>query len=1189
MSEFIDRTTIHGIPWMIKSSKIKKALWLLIICGSTCFLVYNVWTNLDLYVSHPKQSDMTLIYDIPPFPAFTICNNLINNRLDLEEKHFNYLQFWSRLYEASKNCENPLMMTEGEMGISSFCPENDYDELTNEKLKKYMKDDDHGRIFNRKMKDIIKSFMKKFQLNFYELYLFELLIMEKGQIYWKLDEFELMCQEEKKTEQILELQEKVFNVLEEKKNHLLFQRHSILKKMEQIDENVLWTHLCRLVPLEEKYEHLSSSLNQINIFSSNAYDSSDENQLVFSYINSFYELDDLSQIMVKEPTNLIDVSRSISKEEDFIMYCRVDDYLCNGNMFTQEITDRGICVTLRNARKYHKDIQDFYIYWNTFQYNNLPSMRIDKGELIDGIVLDIHDDNEAPQMEGTAEYVSGVKIDIHMTYTRRENLREKDWGVCANEEKLDEISKFQNKTKYTKSACIHACLCERIRKNCKCFATFDARSTSKDVCQSITEVSCQLVTKHKFKENECKECKEACEINIYDFQSSIQPTEVQFDMYNAIEKIGETCEMGYFNLIQNGSLTYEKVHNDLCLNNNNYHEKIIQLQFKFGDAFYERNTQRNALTFVTVLSNIGGSMGLCIGMSLVTFFEFIELMLIKVEKYEDINDWTELTEKTGINIMKICHRAENMDQLNGLSHLYPNITKIHLKLLPTYVVFQNGKEVGRFEGDKMGPLVSKLKNLHENYLFKLISSDKVKIFMKGTPEQPLCKFSREMVQLLSQYPIQWSHFNILENEEVRQGLKTYSDWPTYPQIYVNTQLIGGLDILKQLHENGTLNETLTEFISVMDGDKLILNQPIVIDNGTGTLKAGFAGDDKPKYQELNYIGYPKYQRAMTTSVDKENFIGSKAETFRGLLRMNNPMDCGVVTNWDDMEKIWRYMFSKENLNVNPIEHPVLITETPWNPQRNAEKITEIFFETFTVPAMMSAMQAVLVLYASGKTSGVVLDSGEGVTHAVPIVEGFSLNHCICRNDIAGREVTKYFRYLLRKEGYKFNSTAEFDLVRQIKENVCLVQTSSFKNMESKESLKYKLPDGNIIDINTSFYNAPEVLFNPTLIGDESPGVHEILRYSVAMCDLDLRKNLYQSIILAGGTTIMKNFPDRLMEELKQIAPKDIKLKIHASRDRASSAWIGGSILASLGSFTKMWVTKKEYEEVGKNLMRKKGI
>merc|ERR1712046_33433 len=152
---------------------------------------------------------------------------------------------------------------------------------------------------------------------------------------------------------------------------------------------------------------------------------------------------------------------------------------------------------------------------------------------------------------------------------------------------------------------------------------------------------------------------------------------------------------------------------------------------------------------------------------------------------------------------------------------------------------------------------------------------------------------------------------------------------------------------------------------------------------------------------------------MTGSLEGDLFIGSKAQEHRGMFAISRPMEHGLVTNWEDMEQIWSSVFT-EHLKASPEEHPILVTEAPMNPRRAREKLAEIFFETFNVPSLVISMQAVLALYANGKTTGVVLDSGDGVTHCVPLYEGFALPHAIRRIDLAGRDVTRQLQLLLRK-------------------------------------------------------------------------------------------------------------------------------------------------------------------------------
>jgi len=369
-------------------------------------------------------------------------------------------------------------------------------------------------------------------------------------------------------------------------------------------------------------------------------------------------------------------------------------------------------------------------------------------------------------------------------------------------------------------------------------------------------------------------------------------------------------------------------------------------------------------------------------------------------------------------------------------------------------------------------------------------------------------------------------------------------------------------------------------------------KPLVLDNGTGISKNGFAGEDQPRSVFPTALGVPKYHNVFSEykHFSRDYYIGQEAMELKGLMKLNFPIEHGIVDDWKAMEKLWHYTFYTD-LRVDPSEHPVLLTEAPLNPRANRERIGEIMFETFNVPAMYVATQAVLSLYASGSVTGCVIDIGDGVSHIVPIVEGFALSHAIERVDLAGRDITTYLQRLLRQNGVSLINSAEKEIVRDIKEKLCYVALDPEKEIMLSKKVSgmeksYMLPDGETVSVGLERFLAPEAFFNPSVVGKELQPLDDLIVGAISECDVDLRRDLFSNIVLSGGSTMFPGIKERLIREIKEQIPDSVDVRIISPPERMYSVWIGGSILASLKTFNRMWITRREYKEMGPQVIHR---
>ncbi|XP_053137212.1 actin-related protein T2-like [Hemicordylus capensis] len=358
-----------------------------------------------------------------------------------------------------------------------------------------------------------------------------------------------------------------------------------------------------------------------------------------------------------------------------------------------------------------------------------------------------------------------------------------------------------------------------------------------------------------------------------------------------------------------------------------------------------------------------------------------------------------------------------------------------------------------------------------------------------------------------------------------------------------------------------------------------ITSAVIIDNGSGSCKAGISGDLKP-CSVVTSIGGRLKEKA------EEYYIGGKAYSPKGVLFANYPIERGIITCWDDMEKLWKHIYMHE-LQIKASERPVLLTEPPLNPLPNREKMTELMFEIFRVPALYLAVQATLSLYASARTTGLVLDSGDGVTHAVPIYDGYCLPHGVSRLDVAGSDVTEYLASLLLKNSPSSISRAKQTMVKDIKEKFCYVALEPNHEAEKKAEEVLKLPDGNAIIIHRHLCRAPEILFSPKIVGVEARGIHSMITRSIRKCDKDICGPLYGNVVLSGGSSLFQGLDERIFKEIEQHVPKGVPVRIIAPPERTCDSWLGGSIITSLVSFVPMWITLKEYKEFGATAIHRK--
>lgn len=358
---------------------------------------------------------------------------------------------------------------------------------------------------------------------------------------------------------------------------------------------------------------------------------------------------------------------------------------------------------------------------------------------------------------------------------------------------------------------------------------------------------------------------------------------------------------------------------------------------------------------------------------------------------------------------------------------------------------------------------------------------------------------------------------------------------------------------------------------------------IVVDNGSGIIKVGFSGQETPRARFPTVIGNPKSTQLMIGGQNKEYFVGFEAEEKKVLLQLRNPIGDGIINNWDDLEKIWNHAFINE-LHAVPEDYPVLMTEKPLTLRSHREKMVQIMFDTFKCPSFYSNIQAIFALFSLGKTTGVVWDAGEGVSHTCSIYEGCNLPHALIRSSISGHFLSEFLAKSISTDEIHVDNQSAND----IKEQFCQISMDYKATLEeTHEPISYTLPDNTICKIGVEKFSVPEILFNPKIAEQSCESVQQGIFNSIDKCVIDIRADLYKSIVLTGGTTMIKNLPERVSKEVGALAQPSMKFEIIATAGRRNSVWLGGSILASLDEFPQMCIEKSEYKEEGASIIHRK--
>ncbi|XP_052809468.1 actin-related protein 3 isoform X2 [Mya arenaria] len=402
---------------------------------------------------------------------------------------------------------------------------------------------------------------------------------------------------------------------------------------------------------------------------------------------------------------------------------------------------------------------------------------------------------------------------------------------------------------------------------------------------------------------------------------------------------------------------------------------------------------------------------------------------------------------------------------------------------------------------------------------------------------------------------------------------------------------------------------------------------VVIDNGTGYTKMGYAGNTEPQFiipsaiavKESATVGDKSVRRLGKGVEDLDFFIGDEALNATSY-SVKWPIRHGIVDDWDLMERFWEQAIFKY-LRSEPEDHYFLLTEPPLNTPENREYTAEIMFETFNVPGLYIAVQAVLALAASWTSrqvgdrtlTGTVIDSGDGVTHVIPVAEGYVIGSCIKHIPIAGRDITYFIQQLLREREVGIPPEQSLETAKAIKERFSYVcpdiakefakydqePTKWMKKYQGENAISKKKFD---VDVGYERFLGPEIFFHPEFSNpDFTTPISEVVDTVIQQSPIDVRRGLYKNIVLSGGSTMFKDFGRKLQRDVKRVVdtrlkysedlsqgrikPKPIDVQVITHHMQRYAVWFGGSMLASTPEFYQVCHTKADYDEHGPSICR----